>query len=107
MTVTRRSLLVFDPDDGFHLNGAHHKIKGVDLHHDLGALGAAVSADAIRRQMTIMKSMGVNAFRTSHNPPSPEMIEVCEELGIVMMVEAFDCWRSPKTRYDYGRFFDE
>lgn len=97
----------FDPDDGFHLNGAHHKIKGVDLHHDLGALGAAVSADAIRRQMTIMKSMGVNSFRTSHNPPSPETIEVCEELGIVMMVEAFDCWRSPKTRYDYGRFFDE
>ncbi|MDX3641254.1 glycoside hydrolase family 2 TIM barrel-domain containing protein [Streptomyces sp. MB09-02B] len=97
----------FDPDEGFHLNGTPHKIKGVDLHHDLGALGAAVSADAIRRQMTIMKSMGVNAFRTSHNPPSPEMIEVCEELGIVMTVEAFDCWRSPKTRYDYGRFFDE
>ncbi|WP_326574125.1 DUF4982 domain-containing protein [Streptomyces sp. NBC_00481] len=97
----------FDPDEGFHLNGTAHKIRGVDLHHDLGALGAAVSADAIRRQMTIMKSMGVNAFRTSHNPPSPEMIEVCEELGIVMMVEAFDCWRSPKTRYDYGRFFDE
>ncbi|UUU26691.1 glycoside hydrolase family 2 TIM barrel-domain containing protein [Streptomyces sp. DSM 40750] len=97
----------FDPDEGFHLNGTYHKIKGVDLHHDLGALGAAVSADAIRRQMTIMKSMGVNAFRTSHNPPSPEMIEICEELGIVMMVEAFDCWRSPKTRYDYGRFFDE
>ncbi|MCX4705592.1 glycoside hydrolase family 2 TIM barrel-domain containing protein [Streptomyces sp. NBC_01373] len=96
-----------DPDEGFHLNGRYAKIKGVDLHHDLGALGAAVSVDAIRRQMTIMKSMGVNAFRTSHNPPSPEMIEVCEELGIVMMVEAFDCWRSPKTRYDYGRFFDE
>ncbi|MES5817499.1 glycoside hydrolase family 2 TIM barrel-domain containing protein [Streptomyces sp. RG80] len=96
-----------DPDEGFHLNGAHAKFKGVDLHHDLGALGAAVSVDAIRRQMTIMKSMGVNAFRTSHNPPSPEMIRVCEELGIVMMVEAFDCWRSPKTRYDYGRFFDE
>ncbi|MBT2416842.1 DUF4982 domain-containing protein [Streptomyces sp. ISL-22] len=97
----------FDPDEGFHLNGAYAKIKGVDLHHDLGALGAAVSVDAIRRQMTIMKSMGVNAFRTSHNPPSPEMIQVCEELGIVMLVEAFDCWRSPKTRYDYGRFFDE
>ncbi|GHH00570.1 glycoside hydrolase family 2 TIM barrel-domain containing protein [Streptomyces lanatus] len=97
----------FDPDEGFHLNGVHSKIKGVDLHHDLGALGAAVSIDAIRRQMTIMKSMGVNAFRTSHNPPSPEMIRVCEELGIVMLVEAFDCWRSPKTRYDYGRFFDE
>ena len=97
----------FDPDEGFQLNGTQHKIKGVDLHHDLGALGAAVSMDAIRRQMTIMKSMGVNAFRTSHNPPSPEMIQVCEELGIVMMVEAFDCWRSPKTRYDYGRFFEE
>ncbi|MCX5329477.1 glycoside hydrolase family 2 TIM barrel-domain containing protein [Streptomyces sp. NBC_00140] len=96
-----------DPDEGFHLNGTHAKFKGVDLHHDLGALGAAVSIDAIRRQMTIMKSMGVNAFRTSHNPPSPEMIRVCEELGIVMMVEAFDCWRSSKTRYDYGRFFDE
>ncbi|MDQ0905688.1 beta-galactosidase [Streptomyces canus] len=97
----------FDPDEGFHLNGTHHKIKGIDLHHDLGALGAAVSIDAIRRQMTIMKSMGVNAFRTSHNPPSPEMIQVCEELGIVMLVEAFDCWRTGKTRYDYGRFFDE
>ncbi|GAB7106296.1 glycoside hydrolase family 2 TIM barrel-domain containing protein [Streptomyces phaeofaciens JCM 4814] len=96
-----------DPDEGFHLNGRYAKIKGVDLHHDLGALGAAVSADAIRRQMTIMKSMGVNAFRTSHNPPSPEMIQVCEELGIVMLVEAFDCWKSSKTRYDYGRFFDD
>ncbi|MGW6887686.1 glycoside hydrolase family 2 TIM barrel-domain containing protein [Streptomyces chartreusis] len=97
----------FDPDEGFHLNGVHHKIKGVDLHHDLGALGAAVNIDAIRRQMTIMKSMGVNAFRTSHNPPSPEVVRVCEELGIVMLVEAFDCWRTGKTRYDYGRFFDE
>jgi beta-galactosidase len=96
-----------DPDEGFHLNGSYAKLKGVDLHHDLGALGAAVSTDAIRRQMTIMKSMGVNAFRTSHNPPSPEMIRICEELGIVMLVEAFDCWKSPKTRYDYGRFFDE
>ncbi|MDH6625657.1 beta-galactosidase/beta-glucuronidase [Streptomyces sp. LBL] len=97
----------FDPDEGFHLNGAHTKIKGVDLHHDQGALGSAVSIDAVRRQMTIMKSMGVNAFRTSHNPPSPQVIQVCEELGIVMMVEAFDCWQTGKTRYDYGRFFDE
>ncbi|MET9381641.1 glycoside hydrolase family 2 TIM barrel-domain containing protein [Streptomyces sp. NPDC002928] len=97
----------FDPDEGFQLNGAHAKIKGVDLHHDLGALGAAINIDAVRRQMTIMKSMGVNAFRTSHNPPSPQMIEVCEDLGIVMMVEAFDCWRTGKTKYDYGRFFDE
>ncbi|MGW2834293.1 glycoside hydrolase family 2 TIM barrel-domain containing protein [Streptomyces sp. NPDC001286] len=97
----------FDPDEGFSLNGTPAKIKGVDLHHDQGALGAAVSIDAVRRQMTIMKSMGVNAFRTSHNPPSPQMIQVCEELGIVMMVEAFDCWRTGKTKYDYGRFFDE
>ncbi|MER5791324.1 glycoside hydrolase family 2 TIM barrel-domain containing protein [Streptomyces sp. NPDC001980] len=97
----------FDPDEGFSLNGVPTKIKGVDLHHDQGALGAAISADAVRRQMTVMKSMGVNAFRTSHNPPSPQMIEVCEELGIVMMVEAFDCWKTGKTKYDYGRFFDE
>ncbi|MFJ6739555.1 glycoside hydrolase family 2 TIM barrel-domain containing protein [Streptomyces sp. NPDC091279] len=98
---------VFDPDEGFHLNGVHTKIKGVDLHHDQGAIGAAISIDAVRRQLTLMKSMGVNAFRTSHNPPSPQIIEVCEELGVVMMVEAFDCWRTGKTRYDYGRFFDE
>ncbi|MGW3206948.1 glycoside hydrolase family 2 TIM barrel-domain containing protein [Streptomyces sp. NPDC001135] len=97
----------FDPDEGFSLNGTSTKIKGVDLHHDQGALGAAISIDAVRRQMRIMKSMGVNALRTSHNPPSPQMIQVCEELGIVMMVEAFDCWRTGKTTYDYGRFFDE
>lgn len=97
----------FDPDEGFFLNGTHHKIKGVDLHHDLGALGAAVSIDAVRRQLGIMRSMGVNALRTSHNPPAPEVIRVCEELGVVMLVEAFDCWRTGKNRYDYGRFFDE
>ncbi|MFF3162399.1 glycoside hydrolase family 2 TIM barrel-domain containing protein [Streptomyces sp. NPDC003273] len=97
----------FDPDEGFSLNGVHTKIKGVDLHHDQGAIGAAVSLDAVRRQLTVMKSMGVNALRTSHNPPSPQLIQVCEELGIVMMVEAFDCWRTGKNTYDYGRFFDE
>ncbi|MFF5105354.1 glycoside hydrolase family 2 TIM barrel-domain containing protein [Streptomyces sp. NPDC000134] len=96
-----------DPKEGFFLNGAHAKLKGVDLHHDLGALGAAVSADAVRRQMEIMKSMGVNALRTSHNPPAPEVLRVCEELGIVTLVEAFDCWRTGKNRYDYGRFFDQ
>lgn len=96
----------FDPDEGFFLNGTHTKLQGVDLHHDLGALGAAVNRDAIRRQLTIMKSMGVNALRTSHNPPAPEVIDVCEELGIVMMVEAFDTWRTPKVQFDYGRFFD-
>ncbi|MER6415021.1 glycoside hydrolase family 2 TIM barrel-domain containing protein [Streptomyces humidus] len=96
-----------DPDEGFFLNGAHHKIRGVDLHHDLGALGAAVHIDAVRRQLEIMRSMGVNALRTSHNPPAPEVIQVCEELGVVMLVEAFDCWRTGKNPYDYGRFFDE
>jgi beta-galactosidase len=96
----------FDPDGGFSLNGTPTKLHGVDLHHDLGALGSAINRDALVRQMTIMKSMGVNAFRTSHNPPSPEMIDVCQRLGIVMMVEAFDTWRTPKVRFDYGRFFD-
>ncbi|MFF7154639.1 glycoside hydrolase family 2 TIM barrel-domain containing protein [Streptomyces sp. NPDC008139] len=98
--------VTIDPDRGLFVNGRYAKLKGVDLHHDQGALGAAVHIDAVRRQMTIMRSMGVNAFRTSHNPPSPEIVQVCEELGIVMMVEAFDCWRSGKNTYDYGRFFD-
>ncbi|WP_394841914.1 DUF4982 domain-containing protein [Pendulispora brunnea] len=96
----------FSPTAGFSLNGVYTKLRGVNLHHDLGALGAAVHRDAIVRQMRIMKSMGVNALRTSHNPPSPEMLSVCEEMGIVMMVEAFDTWRTPKVDYDYGRFFD-
>ncbi|MET7572823.1 glycoside hydrolase family 2 TIM barrel-domain containing protein [Streptomyces sp. NPDC005492] len=97
----------FDPDEGFSLNGTPTKIKGVDLHHDQGALGSAISIDAVRRQLSIMKSMGVNAFRTSHNPPSPQIVQACEELGIVMMVEAFDCWHTGKTTYDYHRFFDD
>jgi beta-galactosidase len=98
--------VTIDAETGLTLNGEHTKMQGVDLHHDQGALGSAVSADALLRQMSIMKSMGVNAFRTSHNPPSPEMIRVCEQLGIVMMVEAFDCWHTGKTTYDYHRFFD-
>ncbi|KJK48458.1 beta-galactosidase, partial [Lentzea aerocolonigenes] len=82
------------------------KLKGVNLHHDLGALGSAVSSDAIVRQLRIMKSMGVNAVRTSHNPPSPEFVRACEEMGILLLVEAFDTWRTQKVKYDYGRFFD-
>jgi beta-galactosidase len=96
----------FDPQGGFFLNGRRLKVQGVNLHHDLGALGAAVNRDALRRQMTIMKSMGVNALRTSHNPPAPELVQVCEELGIVMMVEAFDVWNVRKVPNDYARFFD-
>jgi beta-galactosidase len=98
--------VTLDPDTGFALNGRHAKLYGVDLHHDQGALGSAISYDAVLRQLTILKGMGVNAFRTSHNPPSPEMVAACERLGIVMMVEAFDCWHSGKTTYDYHRFFD-
>jgi beta-galactosidase len=96
-----------DPDTGLSLNGEHMKFQGVNLHHDLGALGAAVSRDALLRQLNLMRSMGVNAIRTSHNPPAPELIELCEELGFLMVVEAFDGWRSGKNPYDYGRFFDE
>ncbi len=94
-----------DPNEGLSLNGKWMKVKGVDLHHDMGAIGSAINKDALLRQMRIMKSMGVNAFRTSHNPPSPEMLEVCEELGIVMMVEAFDAWNQQKVQFDYARFF--
>lgn len=96
-----------DPDEGFSLNGEYAKIQGVDMHHDLGALGAAINRDALLRQMTIMKSMGVNALRTAHNPPAPELVEICEELGIVVMVEAFDTWSSRKVTFDYARFFNE
>ncbi len=96
-----------DPNEGFSLNGEYAKIQGVNLHHDSGALGSAVNYDAILRQMKIMKSMGVNAIRTSHNPPAPEILQVTDQLGIVVMVEAFDCWQSGKTTYDYGHFFDE
>jgi beta-galactosidase len=96
----------FDPDEGFSLNGRPMKVQGVNLHHDLGALGAAVNTDAIIRQLTIMKSMGVNAVRTSHNPPAPELVKACAQMGILMQIEAFDAWRIPKNPYDYARFFD-
>ena len=90
--------LVFDPNKGIMLNGQHLKLYGVDLHNDEGALGSVDNYDALYRQMSILKSMGVNAFRTSHNPPSPEMIDVCQRLGIVMMVEAFDTWNVRERR---------
>jgi beta-galactosidase len=97
----------FDPALGFSLNGAHLKLRGVNLHHDQGALGSAVHADAIGRQLRLMRGMGVNAIRTAHNPPAPQTIRLCERLGLLLVVEAFDCWRTGKNRYDYGRFFDE
>ena len=84
----------FDREQGFLLNGRHVKIQGVCDHHDLGALGAAVSRRATERQLEIMKGAGVNAIRTSHNPPSPELLDLCDRMGIVVMDESFDMWRA-------------
>ena len=96
----------FDPANGFSLNGQHMKLQGVDLHATQGPLGAAIHTDSLVRQMRIMKSMGVNAVRTAHNPPAPELTAVCEQLGVLMMVEAFDCWHTGKLPYDYHLYFD-
>lgn len=97
----------FTTDQGFFLNGRPLKLNGVCLHHDLGALGAAVHRDAIVRQLTLLKKMGVNAIRTAHNPPAKCFMELCDEMGFLVMSEFIDMWRRPKTPYDYARFFDE
>jgi len=97
----------FTIDKGFFLNGKHVPIKGVCLHHDLGCLGSAVNKRAIERQLEVMKSMGCNAIRTSHNPPAPELLDLCDRMGFLVMDEAFDEWKRGKTMYGYGRFFDE
>ena len=95
------------PDRGLFLNGEAVKLHGVCLHHDLGALGAAFHVKAARRQLTVMKGMGVNALRTSHNPPARQVLDLCDELGILVVDEAFDMWERPKNPYDYARFFPE
>lgn len=97
----------FDPDEGFFLNGKHVKLNGVCLHHDLGALGAAFHEKAAARQLRIMQEMGVNALRTSHNPPASKLLDLCDEMGILVIDEAFDMWERPKTEFDYARFFPE
>ncbi|SFF68053.1 beta-galactosidase [Salegentibacter agarivorans] len=97
----------FNSNDGFKLNGKRIPLNGVCMHHDLGPLGAAVNYRATERQMQIMKDMGVNALRTSHNPPSPEMLEVCDKLGIVVIDEAFDEWKEAKVINGYNKYFDE
>ncbi len=99
--------LNFDANTGITLNGHPLKLHGVDLHNDEGALGSVNNYDALWRQMSALKAMGVNAFRTSHNPPSPEMIDVCQRLGIVMMVEAFDAWDVGKLPQDYHLYFNQ
>jgi len=90
---------------GLYVNGKYTKINGVDLHHDSGALGAASFKDGFERQWDVLKSMGVNAYRTSHNPPSKQAIEVASEKGIIVAEEAYDGWGSSKATYDFGRFF--
>ncbi|WP_297086525.1 beta-galactosidase GalB [uncultured Draconibacterium sp.] len=97
----------FTPNDGFLLNGKRVLLKGVCMHHDLGALGSAFNYRARERQMEIMKSMGVNALRTSHNPPEPEWLEICDKMGILVQVEAFDEWKKGKVINGYNQYFDE
>lgn len=97
----------FDARLGFSLNGERMKINGVCLHHDAGALGAVVNRRAIERQLQIMKDMGVNAIRSSHNPPAPELADLCDEMGLLLMDETFDMWRKKKTAHDYARYFNE
>ena len=98
--------IAFDHADGFHLNGRLMKLQGVCNHHDLGALGAAVNRRAIERQLAILKAAGVNAIRTSHNPPAPELLDLCDQLGFVVMDEAFDMWRIPKVPNGYSKYYD-
>ena len=100
--------LEYIPEQGFFLNGTIVKFKGVCNHHDLGPLGAAVNKSALRHQVELMKNMGANAIRTSHNMPAPELVELCDELGMMLMVEPFDDWSfRPKSPNGYGAFFNE
>ncbi|WP_374048881.1 glycoside hydrolase family 2 TIM barrel-domain containing protein [uncultured Bacteroides sp.] len=96
------------PEQGFFLNGRPTKFRGVCNHHDLGPLGAAVNKSALRHQVELMKDMGANAIRTSHNMPAPELVELCDELGMMLMIEPFDDWGfRPKSPNGYGAFFNE
>ncbi len=99
--------LCFDCSKGFFLNDVHVKLHGVCMHHDLGALGAAVNRTALKRQFDILKEMGVNSIRTSHNMPSVELMDLADETGILIVSEAFDMWERKKTEYDYARFFGQ
>ncbi|MGN6181817.1 MAG: glycoside hydrolase family 2 TIM barrel-domain containing protein, partial [Mucilaginibacter sp.] len=97
----------FDVDKGFSLNGKHLKIYGVCDHHDLGSLGAAINTRALERQLQILKAMGCNGIRTSHNPPAPELLDLCDKMGFLVMDEAFDCWEWEKVKYDYHLYFKQ
>ncbi len=97
----------FDPETGFWLNGKNMKLNGVCEHHDFGCLGAALNEDALHRKLWKLKEMGVNSIRSSHNPPAPELLNMCDTMGLIVMDESFDMWRRKKTQNDYARFFDE
>ncbi|MGL1884967.1 MAG: DUF4982 domain-containing protein [Reichenbachiella sp.] len=97
----------FDLKEGFSLNGEFVKIKGVCMHHDLGALGSAINTRAIERQLEILRDMGVNAIRTSHNPPAPELLDLCDQMGFLVMDESFDMWAQRKSPFDYATHWDE
>ena len=97
----------FDAQTGFWLNGKNMKLNGVCEHHDFGCLGAALNEDALHRKLTKLKAMGVNSIRSSHNPPAPELLNMCDTMGFIVMDESFDMWRRKKTQNDYARFFDE
>lgn len=97
----------FDREKGFSLNGKRVKLLGVCDHHDLGALGSAINTRAIERQLQILKAMGCNSIRTSHNPPAPEFLDLCDKMGFVVMDEAFDMWAKAKTKYDYSNDWDQ
>jgi len=94
-------------DKGFFLNGKHRKFQGVCNHHDLGPLGSAINVAALRRQLTILKDMGCDAIRTAHNMPAPELVQLCDEMGFMMMIEPFDEWDIAKCKNGYHRFFNE
>lgn len=97
----------FDKDTGFWLNGINMKLRGVCLHHDLGCLGAEVNKSAIERQIRILKNMGCNAIRITHNPASTELLEICAKEGMLLIEELFDCWTGSKKANDFARFFNE
>ncbi|TGD83367.1 glycoside hydrolase family 2 protein [Hymenobacter wooponensis] len=97
----------FDATKGFSLNGQLRKFKGVCNHHDLGPLGAAINVAALRRQLTLLKEMGCDAIRTTHNMPAPELVSLCDEMGFMLMVESFDEWKTPKVKNGYSQYFDQ
>jgi len=106
-TVFGVRVVQFDAERGLILNGRPIKVQGVCNHHDLGPLGAAINVRALERQLQLLKEMGVNAIRTSHNPPAPELLDLCDRLGIMVVDEAFDCWRKGKTPNDYHLLFED